>query len=367
MNIPAPTFRIDFPTHIDRTVTIGRHPASSLVLPDMHISSKHLTLRQITSNGYRKIFIEDTSSNGTWVNGERIAKAVPMELKHGDEVSFPCEETNRQEYSFVFRIIGSNIASSPLSTLASTLTTTSPNQQISADDTTGVASALATSPGLLPDFIDNQMLEEWKLIQDQCDSISREASRVAATVYESSENIQELLALTRRGILLTTSKRSSLSSIGSSNSSSGIAGTASNPLGSQSSNKQVRIAPGMLNESLDANETATDNNAFDIQQESSFSLEAAKEMLQAIKNIEMILESSSNMSLASTSMSSSTSESSAGSNAATDTVVVSPIHQKQQKGIKNEELASQQLEILEAIRQAISKRSEWEKVLNENS
>ncbi len=364
MNLPTPTFRIEFPTHIDRTVTIGRHPASSLVLPDMHISSKHLTLRQITSNGFRKIFIEDTSSNGTWVNGERIAKAVPIELKHGDELSFPCEEANRQEYSFVFKIIGSNVASSPLSTLTSTMTT-SPNQ-VSADDATGAISTITTSPGLLPDFVDNQILEEWKLLQDQCDSISREASRVAATVYESSENIQELLALTRRGILLTTSKRSSLSSIGSSNSLSG-AGTASNPLGSQSSNKQVRITPGMLNESEEANETAADNNAFDIRQESSFNLEAAKEMLQAIKNIEMILESSSNTSLASSSLSSSTSESSTASNTAADTVIISPIHQKQQKGKKNDDMAAQQLEILEAIRQAISKRSEWENALNEKS
>ena len=46
--------------------------------------------------------------------------------------------------------------------------------------------------------------------------------------------------------------------------------------------------------------------------------------------VRKILESSSNMSLASTSMSSLTSESSNTSNSAADTIVVSPIHQNQQ-------------------------------------
>lgn len=57
----------------DDLYTIGRDPSNDIPIPDASISGKHGRLRR-TSTGYQ---IEDTGSrNGTFVNGEKVEKAV---------------------------------------------------------------------------------------------------------------------------------------------------------------------------------------------------------------------------------------------------------------------------------------------------
>ncbi|HDP69989.1 MAG TPA: FHA domain-containing protein [Actinobacteria bacterium] len=61
--------------------TIGRAPENNLFLKDVFISKQHSVIRE--DNG--KIFLHDLeSSNGTFLNGERIKK--PRELKVGDKI-----------------------------------------------------------------------------------------------------------------------------------------------------------------------------------------------------------------------------------------------------------------------------------------
>lgn len=66
-------------------VTIGRHSANDLVLPDIRVSRKHAV---ITRAG-RRFHIEDLkSTSGTFVNGKRIIKNI---LKADDEIQIGLE------------------------------------------------------------------------------------------------------------------------------------------------------------------------------------------------------------------------------------------------------------------------------------
>lgn len=65
---------------INKKITIGREPGCDICLSLDYLSRKHVSLEPL--NG--KLFIEDlNSSNGTFVNGEKINKA---ELKPGDKI-----------------------------------------------------------------------------------------------------------------------------------------------------------------------------------------------------------------------------------------------------------------------------------------
>jgi pSer/pThr/pTyr-binding forkhead associated (FHA) protein len=67
---------------IDDTVLIGRGKDCDIRIREAHMSRRHARL-SLAENG---LFIEDLqSSNGTYVNGRRIEKAL---LKNGDELSF---------------------------------------------------------------------------------------------------------------------------------------------------------------------------------------------------------------------------------------------------------------------------------------
>jgi pSer/pThr/pTyr-binding forkhead associated (FHA) protein len=65
--------RIDEVALGDGRLSIGRHPASDIVLAHQAVSGRHAAI--INSNGTTTL--EDLgSSNGTFVNGQRIASAV---------------------------------------------------------------------------------------------------------------------------------------------------------------------------------------------------------------------------------------------------------------------------------------------------
>jgi len=62
-------------------ITLGRGNDNQIILKDPYISKKHLKI--VEDEG--KFYLEDlNSSNGTYVNGERIMDVV--ELKNGDRI-----------------------------------------------------------------------------------------------------------------------------------------------------------------------------------------------------------------------------------------------------------------------------------------
>lgn len=81
-----------------RERTIGRAPACSLQLQDPHISSRHLLIKE----GGSGFVIEDCSTNGTWLDGERLQKGVAVELEDGAEVRATLNYSSSQ---FVYRLL----------------------------------------------------------------------------------------------------------------------------------------------------------------------------------------------------------------------------------------------------------------------
>ncbi len=65
-----------------RVVTIGRHPNNDISLLQESISRFHAKLELI---GTKWVITDLNSSNGTFVNGERIA--TPLTLSEGDVVT----------------------------------------------------------------------------------------------------------------------------------------------------------------------------------------------------------------------------------------------------------------------------------------
>jgi pSer/pThr/pTyr-binding forkhead associated (FHA) protein len=65
----------------DGVTLLGRHPDSDIALDDITVSRRHAEIER-TATGY---VVRDVGSlNGTYVNGERIERDVP--LQQGDEV-----------------------------------------------------------------------------------------------------------------------------------------------------------------------------------------------------------------------------------------------------------------------------------------
>lgn len=65
-----------------RTLTVGRDAGNDLVLAEPEISRHHARL---DTDGGRWLVIDLESTNGTWVNGTRIRRAV---IADGDELAF---------------------------------------------------------------------------------------------------------------------------------------------------------------------------------------------------------------------------------------------------------------------------------------
>jgi pSer/pThr/pTyr-binding forkhead associated (FHA) protein len=71
---------------------LGRRDASDLVLADPHVSLAHARIKRRQG----AVLLEDLgSTNGTFVNGERLSTA--RALRHGDEVSFGMIETRFED------------------------------------------------------------------------------------------------------------------------------------------------------------------------------------------------------------------------------------------------------------------------------
>lgn len=66
----------------NQVVSIGRAPDSTIVLGDQNASRRHAEIRPIEG---RFALVDLGSTNGTWVNGRRIAEQI---LDDGDELTF---------------------------------------------------------------------------------------------------------------------------------------------------------------------------------------------------------------------------------------------------------------------------------------
>ncbi|ORX70497.1 Pkinase-domain-containing protein, partial [Linderina pennispora] len=64
---------------------IGRHKTCDVRIQNPHISNHHCLIYRVSSSPPR-VYLEDTSTNGTFVNGRRVGKSKPVELRDGDEI-----------------------------------------------------------------------------------------------------------------------------------------------------------------------------------------------------------------------------------------------------------------------------------------
>ncbi|KAJ7449655.1 kinase-like domain-containing protein [Mycena latifolia] len=81
--------RIDF-WRLTPKYVLGRDPASSqVILPGAHISGTHAHIIWNRESGKDSVIkLQDTSSNGTWINGNALGHGKTRRLKDGDEICF---------------------------------------------------------------------------------------------------------------------------------------------------------------------------------------------------------------------------------------------------------------------------------------
>ena len=65
---------------------VGISELRRLVINDPEISRTHLEIRLDAAGD--QAFVIDTSSNGTSLNGVRLERAVPLQIRPGDEAEF---------------------------------------------------------------------------------------------------------------------------------------------------------------------------------------------------------------------------------------------------------------------------------------
>ncbi|KAJ2611398.1 serine/threonine protein kinase [Coemansia sp. RSA 1365] len=66
---------------------IGRHKSCDIRIQNVHISNRHCLIYRVGSEASgSRVFLEDTSTNGTFVNGQRVKRSAAMELQDGDEI-----------------------------------------------------------------------------------------------------------------------------------------------------------------------------------------------------------------------------------------------------------------------------------------
>ncbi|KAJ7028545.1 kinase-like domain-containing protein [Mycena alexandri] len=101
-------------------VAVGRNVANAFVLPGYKISNFHAVIRwNGLENAESIITIDDLSSNGTFINGEKIGKGQRRLLKDGNEVAFGAPSTSREadglfDYRYIFRDLVSFVPKRPV-------------------------------------------------------------------------------------------------------------------------------------------------------------------------------------------------------------------------------------------------------------
>lgn len=104
--LPPPSLQPppDDSEHDDATARIGRSRSSTHHISHMHISGKQATIQLRKVDFHTKRFsvtIVDSSSNGTWVDGERLTRNEPFSLEGGNVITFLVPNIDRrdEEYS----------------------------------------------------------------------------------------------------------------------------------------------------------------------------------------------------------------------------------------------------------------------------
>eukprot|EP00929_Paragymnodinium_shiwhaense_P108409 TRINITY_DN74730_c0_g1_i1.p1 TRINITY_DN74730_c0_g1~~TRINITY_DN74730_c0_g1_i1.p1 ORF type:complete len:681 (+),score=147.55 TRINITY_DN74730_c0_g1_i1:147-2189(+) len=108
-------------------VIIGREAGCChVVIPHPHVSKAHLSLLlEQQPNGSCMLILQDSSSNGTWVNGQRLSRGQALQLQPGDKISFlqPTVALHLDELSYELRLppeepAAGNLSSPTVSTSA---------------------------------------------------------------------------------------------------------------------------------------------------------------------------------------------------------------------------------------------------------
>lgn len=166
---------------------IGRAPGCSLVLTDPHISSRHVRFRAGTAaDGVTPcVVVEDSSTNGTWLNGNQLTKGVPVPMEDGCELKLPCDEALAADHTFVLTVPP-----------AVDGTATYPGANPSALFGLGAQDGSATGVAITGAAVDDQA---WAEVDALHDKVVAEAARLAACIYVTHDSVQELLAATLLG------------------------------------------------------------------------------------------------------------------------------------------------------------------------
>lgn len=71
----------------ERMIFVGRSPNNDIVLANKMVSKLHAYFSQVPGSGVMQV-VDMTSTNGTFVNGTRLASSVKSSLQDADIVSF---------------------------------------------------------------------------------------------------------------------------------------------------------------------------------------------------------------------------------------------------------------------------------------
>lgn len=124
----------------DTPVTVGRRPNCTIVLNDIRISGSHVHFK--AGDRVDAVLVEDTSANGTFVNGRRLTKGEPRVLSDGDVISLvtplkqpPQQLQDDKRASIIAVFICNGEAPSESSVAPPTAAEASPKPVIAAADT----------------------------------------------------------------------------------------------------------------------------------------------------------------------------------------------------------------------------------------
>ncbi|KAJ7760920.1 kinase-like domain-containing protein [Mycena metata] len=101
-------------------VKVGRNDSNAFVLPGYKISNFHAVIKwNGLENAESIVTIDDLSSNGTFINGEKIGRGQRRLLKDGNEVAFGAPSTSREnnglfDYRYIFRDLVSHVPKRPV-------------------------------------------------------------------------------------------------------------------------------------------------------------------------------------------------------------------------------------------------------------
>merc|ERR1719272_1301680 len=84
----------------------GREESCDVMLRRAHVSKQHATvaLQAVAARNGHVLTIQDTSANGTWVNGKRLRPKVVTPLQLGDRISFLPENHEFYQDSLLYEV-----------------------------------------------------------------------------------------------------------------------------------------------------------------------------------------------------------------------------------------------------------------------